>query len=83
MSLKDSFQKAEKINREQEEKLKEEIYREQLIVNRMMHEIMWGESKNNMLFDLSKEYNITNNEFDLFYKQALKHIEEGTKWYKI
>jgi len=83
MSLKDSFQKAEKINREQEEKLKEEIYRDQLIVNRMIHEIMWGESKNNMLFDLSKEYNITNNEFDLFYKQALKHIEEGTKWYKI
>lgn len=79
--LANSFLKAEQINREQELLLKEEIYRDQLIVNRMMHEIMWGESKNNMLFDLSKEYNITNNEFDLFYKQALKHIEEGTKWY--
>ena len=82
MSLKDSFQKAEQINREQELLLKEEIYRDQLIVNRMMHEIMWGESKNNMLFDLAKEYNITNNEFDLFYKQALQHIENGTEWYK-
>jgi archaellum biogenesis protein FlaJ (TadC family) len=81
--LANSFLKAEQVNKEQEEKLRNEINKEQNVINRIMHEIMWGESKNNMLFDLSKEYNITNNEFDLFYKQALKHIEEGTKWYKI
>jgi len=81
--LANSFLKAEQVNKQQEEKLRNEINKEQNVINRIMHEIMWGESKNNMLFDLSKEYNITNNEFDLFYKQALKHIEEGTKWYKI
>ncbi len=81
--LASSFLKAEQVNREQELLLKEEIYRDQIVVNRMIAEIMWGESKNNMLFDLAKEYNVTTNEFDLFYKQAIKHIKEGTKWYKI
>jgi len=81
--LNKSFLEAEQVNREQELKLKEEINRDQLIVNRMISEIMWGETKNNMLFDLAKEYNVSTNEFDLFYKQAIKHIEQGTKWYKI
>ena len=82
MSLNDSFQKAERVNREQELLLKEEIYRDMMVVNRMIAEIMWGESKNNMLFDLAKEYNVTTNEFDLFYKQALQCIKENRKWYK-
>ena len=80
--LASSFLKAEQVNREQELLLREEIYRDQLIVNRIIAEIMWGESKNNMLFDLTKEYNVTKNEFDLFYKQALQCIKENRKWYK-
>ena len=50
--LNKSFLKAEQVNREQELLLREEIYRDQIVVNRIIAEIMWGESKNNMLFDL-------------------------------
>jgi len=81
--LKDSFQKAEQINREHEEKLRNEINKEQNIINQMCQEIMWGSSKNSIIFDARKDFGISSVDADLFYKQALKHIEEGTKWYKI
>ena len=48
-----------------------------------MNEIQWGESKKNILFDIVKDYNITTKEFDLFYFQAVNHIKNKTKWYKI
>jgi len=80
MSLKDSFQRAEKINREQEEKLKAELQKEQNIINQMCQEIMWGSSKSSIIFDARKDFGISSVDADLFYKQALKNIEEGTKW---
>jgi len=49
----------------------------------MCQEIMWGSSKNSIIFDARKDFGISSVDADLFYKQALKHIEEGTKWYKI
>tara|TARA_R110002095_G_scaffold164324_2_gene142319 strand:+ start:314 stop:565 length:252 start_codon:yes stop_codon:yes gene_type:complete len=83
MSLNDSFQKAEKINREQEEKLKAELHKEQNIINQMIQEIMWGSSKSSIIFDARKDFDISLQDAEIYYKQALKHIEEGTKWYKI
>ena len=80
MSLKDSFQRAEKINREQEEKLKAELQKEQNIINQMCQEIMWGSSKNSIIFDARKDFGISMQDANLFYEQALKNIEEGTKW---
>ena len=80
MSLKDSFQKAEKINREQEEKLKAELQKEQNVINQMCQEIMWGSSKNSIIFDARKDFGISMQDANLFYEQALKNIEEGTKW---
>ena len=80
MSLNDSFQKAEQVNREQEEKLREEMHKEQNIINQMIQEIMWGSSANSIKFDARKDFGITSKDADLFYEQALKHIEEDTKW---
>ena len=83
MNLKNSFDQARQADIKQQELLKREVYKEQQIVNRIMNEIQWGESKKNILFDLIKDYNITTNEFDLFYFQAINHIKNKTKWYKI
>jgi len=83
MSLNDSFQRAEKINREQEEKLKAELHKEQNLINQMIQEIIWGSSVSSIKFDARKDFGISSVDADLFYKQALKHIEQGTKWYKI
>jgi hypothetical protein len=80
MSLNDSFQRAEKINREQEEKLKAELQKEQNVINQMCQEIMWGSSKNSIIFDARKDFGISMQDANLFYEQALKNIEEGTKW---
>ena len=75
MSLNDSFQK--------EEKLKAELHKEQNIINQMIQEIMWGSSKSSIIFDARKDFDISLQDAEIYYKQALKHIEEGTKWYKI
>jgi len=80
MSLNDSFQKAEKINREQEEKLKAELHKEQNIINQMIQEIMWGSSKSSIIFDARKDFDISLQDAEIYYKQSLKHIEEDTKW---
>ena len=77
-----SFQMAENINREQEKKLQNEIYKDQRIVNTMIQEIMWGSSPNNIKFDARKDFGITSKDADLFYQQALQHIENGTEWYQ-
>lgn len=81
-NLAHSFQIAETINREQEKKLQNEIYKEQRIVNTMIQEIMWGSSPNNIKFDARKDFDISSKDADLFYKQALQHIENDTEWYK-
>lgn len=81
-NLAHSFQIAETINREQEKKLQNEIYKEQRIVNTMIQEIMWGSSPNNIKFDARKDFDITSKDADLFYEQALQHIENDTEWYK-
>ena len=80
MSLNDSFQKAEKINREQEEKLRAELHKEQNIINQMIQEIMWGSSKSSIIFDARKDFDISLQDAEIYYKQSLKHIEEDTKW---
>jgi hypothetical protein len=80
MSLNDSFQKAERVNREQEEKLREEIHKEQNIINQMIQEIMWGSSKSSIIFDARKDFDISLQDAEIYYKQSLKHIEEDTKW---
>ena len=80
MSLNDSFQKAEKINREQEEKLKAELHKEQNIINQMIQEIMWGSSKSSIIFDARKDFDISLQDAEIYNKQSLKHIEEDTKW---
>ena len=80
MSLNDSFQKAEQVNREQEEKLREEIHKEQNIINQMIQEIMWGSSKSSIIFDARKDFDISLQDAEIYYKQSLKHIEEDTKW---
>jgi len=78
--LANSFLKAEQINREQEEKLRNEINKEQNIINQICQEIMWGSSKNSIIFDARKDFGISMQDANLFYEQALKNIEEGTKW---
>ena len=83
IDLKNSFDQAKQADIKQQELLKREVYKEQQIVTRIMNEIHWGESKKNILFDLVKDYNITTKEFDLFYFQAVNHIKNKTKWYKI
>ena len=82
MSLNDSFQKAEKINREQEEKLKAELHKEQNIINQMIQEIMWGSSANSIKFDARRDFGIDSKDADIYYKQALQAIKENRKWYK-
>jgi len=83
IDLKNSFDQAKQADEKQRELLKREVYKEQQIVSRIMNEIQWGESKKNILFDIVKDYNITTKEFDLFYFQAVNHIKNKTKWYKI
>jgi len=83
MNLKNSFERAREANEKQQELLKKEVYKEQQIVTRIMEEIQWGESKKNMLFDIVKDYNITSKEFDLLYHQAVEHIKNKTKWWRI
>jgi len=83
IDLKNSFDQAKQADEKQRELLKREEYKEQQIVSRIMNEIQWGESKKNILFDIVKDYNITTKEFDLFYFQAVNHIKNKTKWYKI
>lgn len=80
MNLNDSFQRAEKINREQEEKLKAELHKEQNVIAQMIQEIMWGSSVSSIKFDARKDFGISSVDADLFYEQALKHIEKDTKW---
>jgi len=81
-NLANSFQMAKQINETQVEKLKKEIYKEQRIVNTMIQEIMWGSSPNNIKFDARKDFNISSKDADLFYEQALQHIENETEWYQ-
>ena len=83
IDLKNSFYQAKQADEKQQELLKREVYKEQQIVSRIMNEIQWGESKKNILFDIVKDYNITTKEFYLFYFQAVNHIKNKTKWYKI
>jgi len=80
MSLNDSFQRAEKINREQEKKLKSELQKEQIVINQMIQEIMWGSSVSSIKFDVVRDFGITYKDADLFYEQALKYIEKDIKW---
>jgi len=80
MNLNDSFQRAEQINREQEQKLKEELYKSQSVINQMIQEIMWGSSKSSIIFDARKDFHISLQDAEIYYKQSLKHIEEDTKW---
>jgi hypothetical protein len=77
-----SFQKAKEINDMQKEKLKKEVYKDQEIVNSFVQQIMWGESKSSIIFDSKKDYNLSNNDAECYYAQALQHIEEGTAWWK-
>ena len=79
--LASSFKNAEEINRKQEEKLTKEIHKEQKIVNTMIQEIMWGSSPSSIKFDARKDFNINSKDADLFYEQALQHIENETEWY--
>ena len=83
MNLKNSFEQAKQADIKQQELLKREVYKEQQIVSRIMNEIQWGESKKNILFDLIKDYNISTKEFDLLYHQAVEHIKNKTKWWRI
>jgi len=80
--LASSFKNAEEINRKQEEKLTKEINKEQKIMNTMIQEIMWGSSSDNIKFDAIKDFNISSKDAELFYQQALQHIESETEWYK-
>ena len=57
--LANSFLKAEQINREQEEKLRNEINKEQNIINQICQEIMWDSSKNSIIFDARKDFGIS------------------------
>ncbi len=82
MNLTNSFNRAELINRQQEEILKEDINKESRIVNSMIQEIMWGSSKSSIKFDARKDYSITSSDADLMYNQALQYIKENRKWYK-
>ena len=80
MSLNDSFQRAEQINREQEEKLRNEINKEQNIINQMCQEIMWGSSPSAIKFDARKDFGISMQDAEIYYKQALNCIKDNKKW---
>jgi hypothetical protein len=78
--LSKSFEQAKQNDEVQKQKLKDEVYKDQNVVNRFIHEILWGSSKNDIFFDGKKDFNLSEKDCQLYYDQALKHIEEGTEW---
>jgi len=82
IGLKDSFDRAEQVNREQESKLQDELNLDVRVVDTMIQEIMWGSSANSIKFDARRDFGIDSKDADLYYKQALQAIKENRKWYK-
>jgi len=81
-NLNPSFERAVAVNKQQEDMLRQEVYKENNVVNTMIQEIMSGSSPNIIKFDARKDFNISSTDADLLYKQALTHIKNDTKWYR-
>jgi len=77
-----SFERAVAVNKQQEDMLRQEVYKENNVVNTMIQEIMSGSSPSSIKFDARKDFNISSTDADLLYKQALTHIKNDTKWYR-
>lgn len=74
-NLSESFNKAKLIDDIQKELLKKEVYRDIEIVNYIKQEIMWGSNKKEIFKEIKKDFKANEQEFDLYYKQALDLIE--------
>lgn len=74
-NLSESFNKAKLIDDIQKELLKKEVYRDIEIVNYIKQEIMWGSNKTEIFKEIKKDFKANEQEFDLYYKQALDLIE--------